>query len=101
MRAALLGMAIVLAAACHKPDDSKAELTSAKTETPVQAQTAKVGEEPMPEYLTLTGTLRASDESDVAANASGKVTATRESAADERRSIIARTAGARLGGLRG
>jgi membrane fusion protein (multidrug efflux system) len=30
----------------------------------------------MPEYLVLTGTLRASEESDVAADASGKVTAT-------------------------
>ena len=66
----------LFAAGCHKPDPSKAELTSARAETPVQAQTVKVVEQPMPEYLTLTGTLRASEESEVAADASGKVTAT-------------------------
>jgi RND family efflux transporter MFP subunit len=74
--AAFAGIAAISIAACHKPSDSKAELTSAKEETPVLVQTAKVVEQSMPEQLTLTGTLKASEESDVAADASGKVTAT-------------------------
>jgi membrane fusion protein, multidrug efflux system len=39
----------------------------------VRAQTAVVVERPMPEYLVLTGSLRADQESNIAADASGKV----------------------------
>ncbi len=73
---AAASLLLSIAGGCRKPDDAKAELTSARTDAPVQAQTARVVEQPMPEYLTLTGTLRASEESEVAADASGKVTAT-------------------------
>jgi membrane fusion protein (multidrug efflux system) len=77
LHALSVGLGIgVVAVACQRPDPSKAELTSAKADAPVAAQAVKVVEQPMPEYLTLTGTLRASEESDVAADASGKVTAT-------------------------
>lgn len=43
------------------------------SDTPVHVQTATAGEQPMPRYLTLTGTLRASLQSDIAADASGRV----------------------------
>lgn len=80
MRAAavvLLLVASASAAACKKPDAQNAELTSAKTEgAAVHVDTAEAVVLTMPEYLTLTGTLRASEESDVAADVSGKVTAT-------------------------
>jgi membrane fusion protein (multidrug efflux system) len=63
-------------AACRKPDASKAEVTSAQQAVPIRVQTTPVVEQMMPEYLTLTGSLRASQESEVAADASGKVTTT-------------------------
>lgn len=63
--------------ACKKPEGGETQLTSAKTEIPpVKVQTATVVERPMPEFLVLTGTLKASQESEVAADAAGKVTAT-------------------------
>jgi len=62
---------------CKKPEGGETQLTSAKTEIPpVKVQTATVVERPMPEFLVLTGTLKASQESEVAADAAGKVTAT-------------------------
>lgn len=78
MRAAAVGLLILLssqAVACKKPE-ATAQLTSAKAEVPVKVQTAPVEERPMPEHLVLTGTLRASQESEVAADAAGKVTKT-------------------------
>lgn len=77
-----IAVSIALAGAvlggCKKPEQQPAELTSAQQQaTPtVKVQTAAVVEQPMPEYLTLTGSLRASQESEVAADATGKVTAT-------------------------
>lgn len=63
---------------CKKPaaEGGEAQLTSAKQDAPIKVETAPVVERPMPEYLILTGTLRASQESEVAADAAGKVTAT-------------------------
>jgi membrane fusion protein (multidrug efflux system) len=73
--ASLTGLLIV-AAGCKKPEGT-AELTSAKQDTPpIAVQTAAVAPRAMPEHLVLTGTLRASQESEVAADAAGKVTAT-------------------------
>jgi RND family efflux transporter MFP subunit len=72
----LIALSGAAGVACHKPDDAKAELTSAKQEAPIHVETARADEVATPEYLTLTGTLRASQESDVAADATGKVTAT-------------------------
>lgn len=77
-----LGLLVVLplaafsAAGCKKPDAAASQLTSAKTEVSIKAQTAPVEQQPMPEHLILTGTLRASQESEVAADAAGRVTAT-------------------------
>lgn len=66
----------VFAQSCKKPEAGDAQLTSAKTDAPISVKTTSVVEKPMPEYLVLTGTLRASQESEVAADAAGKVTAT-------------------------
>jgi len=80
MRSAL-GLLVLVAitpevGGCKKPAP-KAELTSAQqTAAPVKVRMAAAVEQPMPELLTLTGTLRASQESEVAADASGKVTST-------------------------
>jgi membrane fusion protein, multidrug efflux system len=74
--AIIASLTVVLAAGCKKPEGT-AELTSAKQDTPpIAVQTAAVVERAMPEHLVLTGTLRASQESEVAADAAGKVTAT-------------------------
>ncbi|MBI5535653.1 MAG: efflux RND transporter periplasmic adaptor subunit [Deltaproteobacteria bacterium] len=47
-----------------------------KTESPVHVETVDVVERPMPEYATLTGTLSAWQQSEIAADAAGKVLAT-------------------------
>lgn len=75
IRAASALLALLALAGCKKPE-GKAELTSAKQEAPVHVETVAVAERAVPEYLVLTGSLRASLESDVAADAAGKVTAT-------------------------
>src|SRR4051812_35082754 len=55
---------VLLAAGCKKPE-AKAELTSAKQElAPISVQTMAASERLMPEHLVLTGTLRASQESE-------------------------------------
>jgi RND family efflux transporter MFP subunit len=61
---------------CKKPAEGEAQLTSAKAEAPIKVETAPVVERNMPESLVLTGTLRASQESEVAADAAGRVTTT-------------------------
>ncbi len=71
MRFAIALLLFALPAACHRPEDSAASASEAAA--PIHVQTATVGEQPMPEYLTLTGSLRADQESDIAAEASGKV----------------------------
>jgi len=78
MRRVFIGLLLPLAlqaVACKKPE-AAAQLTSAKAEVPIKVETAPVEERPMPEHLVLTGTLRASQESEVAADAAGKVTKT-------------------------
>jgi membrane fusion protein, multidrug efflux system len=63
-----------LASACHRTDDSSsAQAGGEAMAAPIRVQTATVSEQPMPEYLTLTGSLHASRQSDIAADASGKV----------------------------
>lgn len=74
--ALIASLSAVLAFGCKKPEGT-AELTSAKQDTPpIAVQTVAAAERAMPEHLVLTGTLRASQESEVAADAAGKVTAT-------------------------
>lgn len=74
--ASLATASIVACVACKKPDPSATQLTSASQTAAIRVETVAVKEQPMPEYLTLTGSLRASQESEVAADASGKVTQT-------------------------
>jgi len=70
-------LALVLApAGCRKSDDATAAARLHEAGASVHVSTAAVVERPMPEFLTLTGTLRANAESDVAADVSGKVIAT-------------------------
>lgn len=80
LQAPLVGAFVLplLLGACKKPQaEGEAQLTSANAnEVPIKVQTTAVAERPMPERLVLTGTLRASQESQVAADAAGKVTAT-------------------------
>lgn len=81
MRVAFAGLLSVLlltpTLACKKTQaGGEAQLTSANAEVAVQVKTVPAAERPMPEHLVLTGTLRASQESQVAADAAGKVTAT-------------------------
>jgi membrane fusion protein (multidrug efflux system) len=59
---------------CNKADASAAAPREAAA--PVHVTTTPVVDRPMPEQLTLTGTLRSSVESDVAADVSGKIVAT-------------------------
>ena len=61
------------AAACQRSE--AASTSAAKGEAVIHAATAPIAEKPMAEFLTLTGTLAANQESDVAANTMGKVTA--------------------------
>jgi RND family efflux transporter MFP subunit len=61
---------------CRKPEEASASQPAREAAAPVRVQTAAVTQRPMPEYLTLTGTLRASAESDIAADANGKVVGT-------------------------
>src|ERR1700722_18140872 len=69
----ILGLAL---SGCHRRDAAPAAARLHEAGAPVHVTTVAVVEKPMPEFLTLTGTLRANAESDVAADASGKVIAT-------------------------
>ena len=72
----LLACALILSSsACHRADG--APLPVAKEEPPVRVTTAVASERPVPEYLTLTGSLLADKESDIAADANGKVLSTK------------------------
>ncbi len=63
-----------LVVACHRAEDSSPSQSAGEAAAaPIHVQTATVSEQPMPEYLTLTGSLRASRQSDIAADANGKV----------------------------
>jgi RND family efflux transporter MFP subunit len=79
MRALLLSSVILGLAlstgACKRPDETAAA-TPREATAPIHVQTAPVGERAMPELLMLTGTLRASESTELAADVSGKVTQT-------------------------
>jgi len=59
--------------ACKRPDEAAAAERPREAAPPVRAKTASVGLRPMPQYLTVTGSVRASRESHIAADADGKV----------------------------
>jgi len=77
MRVEILALAALTAlasAACEKgPREPAGAAPEGSTSPPLHVQTASVGEQPMPQYLTLTGSLRAHQQSDIAADASGKI----------------------------
>jgi membrane fusion protein (multidrug efflux system) len=58
--------------ACHR-DEAAASQPPKEAAPLLRVQTATVAERPMPEYLVLTGSLRADQESNIAADANGKV----------------------------
>jgi membrane fusion protein (multidrug efflux system) len=61
--------------ACKKSEAAPA--TVAKEEPPLHVTTAQATQRPMPEFLTLTGSLLADRQSDIAADANGKVLSTK------------------------
>ncbi len=69
------GLVVVLGAGCGSRGGTapQASKTPAAEQSTVQASTVVVGEAPVPRFLTLTGTLSALEDSDVAAGAAGKV----------------------------
>jgi membrane fusion protein (multidrug efflux system) len=72
---AIGSLASLASTSCHRPEEASAATARAE-EAPVRVQRAAVTERPMPRYLTLTGTLRAGLESELAADSTGKVVAT-------------------------
>jgi RND family efflux transporter MFP subunit len=67
-----VGSLASFAAGCHRGDPASAGAAH-EIAPAVHVRTAVVAERPMPEYLTVTGTLRANQESSIAADANGKV----------------------------
>jgi membrane fusion protein (multidrug efflux system) len=76
MRSALavpLLLALFPVSACQKAESTATSQSGGDAEPPVHVQTVQVAEHPMPRYLTVTGSLRANEESSIAADVSGKV----------------------------
>jgi RND family efflux transporter MFP subunit len=71
VRVLFVAAALITAAACKQPEAQ----AKAKESGPaaVQVKTIAVGHQPMPRFLTVTGTLRADRDTEVAADAVGKV----------------------------
>ncbi len=69
------GFLLLVAFVACKPADAGSG-SGAEAAAAIHVQTAPIAEQPMPEYVTLTGTLRGNQESDVAADAPGKVVQT-------------------------
>ncbi len=64
---------LALAPGCHRGDSASASAGAGEAAAPVHVETTRVVERPMPRYLTVTGSTRANEESNIAADASGKV----------------------------
>jgi RND family efflux transporter MFP subunit len=80
IRNALL-LGLLALAACKKPVDPSLQEAGGKKEAlvalaPVKVETGTVEHQKMPRYLTLTGSVYADRQSDIAANVSGRVTNT-------------------------
>lgn len=80
-RIMLLALALAAAPACKKPEPGESGAVKAGQGpaelAPVAVETAASAEEPMPEYLLVTGTLLPNQESRVAAGVAGKVLSTK------------------------
>src|SRR5260370_29631411 len=64
---------ILVFVGCRRAEDASVSQAANEAGPLVHVQTAFAGEELMPEYLTLTGSLRANQESTIAADVVGKV----------------------------
>jgi membrane fusion protein, multidrug efflux system len=71
----LIPVLVLAAPACKKSE--AAPSSAAKVDPPIHVSTAAAALRPMPEFLTLTGSLLADKQSDIAADANGKVIATK------------------------
>ncbi len=71
-----LAAALALSAGCKKPEAANAADTKAPPQPPMKVETADVQHLKMPKYLTLTGSVLADRQSEVAANVAGRVAAT-------------------------
>lgn len=67
---------LVLVSACKQPENKEAEAQKAAAPAAVKVQTGDVEVKKVPKYLTLTGSILANQESQVAANVAGRVIAT-------------------------
>jgi membrane fusion protein (multidrug efflux system) len=78
MNRSLLLVSALALAACHKPPPTEAGAAKPTPVTlpPVKVQTAEVTHQLMPKYLTLTGSVYADRNADIAANVSGRITNT-------------------------
>lgn len=65
---------VALLFGCHRAEPAPA--AALQEEAPIHVITAVASERPVPEFLTLTGSLLADKESDIAADANGKVVST-------------------------
>src|SRR5262252_2498134 len=71
----LFAAILLLLIGCHRSEEPATGAVNAET-APISVQTAAVVKKPMPEYLTVTGNLRAHQATELAADAAGKVTST-------------------------
>jgi membrane fusion protein (multidrug efflux system) len=70
---ALVAVGLVISASACKPKSDAAAAPKTVVEVPVRVRTVTASQRPMPRFTTLTGTLAADKESDVAADVSGKI----------------------------
>ncbi|HEY4103740.1 MAG TPA: efflux RND transporter periplasmic adaptor subunit [Polyangiaceae bacterium] len=75
-RKSLLFTALVVCSSPACKQSEAAPTSAAKDEAPIHVSTAPATQQPMPEFLTLTGSLLADKQSDIAADANGKVLTT-------------------------
>ena len=78
MRRTGLGCCLVVlfVLGCKKPETEAQSAALSAADLPIRAEAAAVESRPMPDFLIVTGTLRANQESEVAADAAGKVAST-------------------------
>jgi membrane fusion protein (multidrug efflux system) len=72
---ALSSVLVLSLSGCHRSEAAPG--SAVKEEPPIHVSTVPASERPVPEFLTLTGSLLADKESDIAADASGKVISTK------------------------
>jgi len=74
-RSALLCLTVLVIAACKKPEESVTSVKAAPA-APMKVEIGAVETLSVPSYLTLTGSIVADQQSEVAANVSGRIVAT-------------------------